>query len=565
MIRMFEQHRIRWQKELDGYWDFGKVENELQSEVYSRKLIVPGCWEQDIQLCTYRGKGVYKKNIFLEKGLYRLIFKGVSHSADVLIDGCFLGSHYNAYTEFNLEFLIEQTGNHELKVLVDNSFNEASALHIPNDYYTYGGIIRPVVLEKLAEVYIENMFFTSVMESGGWTAKINFQLKNTTKIQQTVALECYMDELPIEDPILNNITLNDSERKFFTISKHFKAINEWSMEHPTLYSLNAILKKGVDLHLMDDLIDRVGFRQISTKSGRLLLNEQPINLKGFNRHEDYNLSGCSLSPSLSAIDIALIKDLHANTVRTAHYPNDERFLDMCDENGLLVWEESHARGITIESMQNPNFEKQSNNCIIEMVTGHYNHPSIILWGILNECASDCMEGRRIYSEQFSLIKSMDTSRLLTYATCKHFTDLCLDLVDIISINIYHAWYEKERSMENILKAYEKEYTWIQETGGFGKPIIISEFGAGAIYGYRSPYLQKWTEERQAEIIERCLEVYLSRDEIVGTLIWQFADCRVTEEGWALSRPRGYNNKGIVDEYRRPKLAYQSVKRIFSEV
>ena len=123
-------------------------------------------------------------------------------------------------------------------------------------------------------------------------------------------------------------------------------------------------------------------------------------------------------------------------IRDSHYPNDELFLDMCDERGIMVWEENHARGLGIDGMNNPNFDQQCENCIREMIGNHYNHPSIIIWGILNECASHTEEGREKYKKQYEQIQSMDKSRPTTSATCQHFKDICLDLPDIVSFNQY---------------------------------------------------------------------------------------------------------------------------------
>ncbi len=211
-------------------------------------------------------------------------------------------------------------------------------------------------------------------------------------------------------------------------------------------------------------------------------------------------------------DMEIMRDMGVNAVRTSHYPNDELFLDLCDEMGIMVWEENHARGYELDKMQNPNFEKQCEDCNREMVQNHYNHPSIIMWGILNECASHTPEGSRMYKEQFEQIRSMDQSRPLTFA-CNHpYVDLSLAFVDIVSFNLYPRWYSNEDVREHIIKILE----WTQTNGGKDKPVIISEFGAGAIYGFREPTKVKWTEERQADILEESLSAYMNLEPIIGT-------------------------------------------------
>ncbi|NLP34975.1 MAG: hypothetical protein GX359_07230, partial [Clostridiales bacterium] len=246
-----------------------------------------------------------------------------------------------------------------------------------------------------------------------------------------------------------------------------------------------------------------------------------------------------------------------NAVRTCHYPNDERFLDLCDEKGILVWEEGHARGLNEEQMQHKNFRKQSLDCIDEMIDNHYNHPSIFTWGILNECASNTEYGKVIYKEQFDRIKELDQSRPTTFASCHYKSDICLDLPDIVSMNIYPLWYHDSPAEEYIKDVYE----WVQETEGKGKPYIVSEIGAGAIPGFHAPGNPKWSEERQSMILKEQLQAVLSHKNTSGVFIWQFCDGRVPDECF-YARPRSMNNKGVVDEYRRKKIAYQTVKDIF---
>lgn len=560
MIRMFEQHRHRRQRELEGFWDFSKVTSKTIPQKYEKKLFVPGCWENEPNLITYRGYGVYRKIIEVEtKSNLRLIFKGVSHTADVYFDGIKIGHHYNAFTEFSIILPSVVKGIHELVVIADNSFSEASALHVPNDYYCYGGIVRPVVLEEIEDVYIKNIRFTPKYQDGVWYADIEVCLENISDIHRSINLDLYLDDELISKRL--TVDIEPRAQAAFTLTNKFEKVQAWEQAFPKLYRLKANVLDG-EL-VIDDFIERVGFREIKVKGSKLFLNGHQIFIKGFNRHEDHMGFGCALPTQLAANDLAMVKDMHANSIRTSHYPNDERFLDMCDELGIFVWEENHARGLTLEQMQNPNFEKQCEDCIDEMIFSHYNHPSIIIWGILNECASDEPKGRAMYAKQFAQIKSLDKSRPLTFATCRHFTDICLDLVDIVSVNLYFGWYGQEESAEEIEKSYLEELAWIQKAGGAGKPLIISEFGAGAFWGYHTPTNSKWSEERQAQILDRTLSVYLKRPEIAGTYIWQFSDCRITEGKMATSRPRTMNNKGIVDEYRRPKMAYATVKEHYS--
>ena len=549
MIRLFKTHRIRQGEELDGLWDL-----HMDGVEKSYRLPVPSCWEQHPDFLRYRGVGTYTRKITLaQMENLHLEFKGVSHTADVFLDGHQITHHYNAYTPFSAVIQNVSAGEHILRVVVDNRFTADSALHIPNDYYTYGGIIRPVCLEYLPDVYIRKVHFTPVWINGIWHGEIEISLCNLSQKDYRASLCITLNGQSIHA----DAYLEASKERIVHLSHAFPSVREWSPEHPNLYMLNSVVY--IEGKEIDDFIERVGFRRIEIQGTRLLLNGNPIFLKGFNRHEDYASDGCAVSFQHMVQDMDLMQDMHANAVRTCHYPNDERFLDLCDERGILVWEESHARGLTLPDMQNPNFERQCADCIHEMVENHYNHPAIIIWGILNECASETEEGRRMYEKQYAQLQSLDASRPATSATCRHFKDICLDLPDIVSYNLYAGWYEDSPAAER----NRREIDWIRESGGANKPIIASEFGAGANYGFRDRSHCKWTEEYQADVLRDHLNYYLNDPNVSGAFIWQFADCRVSEEVWFAKRARCHNNKGVVDEYRRPKLAYDVVKEMFA--
>ena len=273
----------------------------------------------------------------------------------------------------------------------------------------------------------------------------------------------------------------------------------------------------------------------------------------------FGSQGCAVGVNSMMEDLQLMLDMGVNSVRTCHYPNDPRFLDLCDELGVIVWEECHSRAIPGEIMRKPLFKEQIDMSAREMVTQHFNHPCIYTWGLLNECESETEFGRSMYGHVIDLIHSLDATRPVTFASCRFFKDVCLDLVDIASFNIYPLWYTDEDPA-----AYaDKLLQWMDENGAANKPILFSEFGAGGIAGYHDPlYKAKWSEERQAEILDRQLKDLCAKARISGTYIWQFADVRVADE-WAMRRPKAQNNKGVVDLYRRPKLAYKTVKENYT--
>ncbi|ENY93617.1 hypothetical protein HMPREF1093_03694 [Hungatella hathewayi 12489931] len=551
MIRTFCTHEIRKVRELSGsLWEFSPCTGDLAGRKY--RTAVPCCWESMPDFSSYRGVGVFSREIETE-GAFRLVFKGVSHTARVCLDGREIGSHYNAYTPFAVAVTDVMAGRHLLEVYADNTFGEASALHIPNDYMSYGGISRGVLLEELTDTYIEYIHAVPVMEKDGWKALVSLKVKNWSAAGKACRL--YLDLAGIASEAME-LALEAGGEKTVDFQLSAAEAEAWEIKNPKLYTVRATLSD--ENGAFDDQIDRMGFREIRTEGKDILLNGKKLRIRGFCRHEDHPMFGCALPYAAIQQDLETAMDLGANAIRTAHYPNDELFLDLCDEQGILVWEENHARGLTLEHMQNPNFERQAETCIEEMITAHINHPSVIIWGILNECASDTEYGYECYKKQYDLIKHMDFSRPRSSASCKFKTDICFGLPEIVSYNLYPEWYHETPASEYVKDIYD----WVQrESEGSGKPFLVTEIGAGAIYGFRSHTLCKWSEEYQAKALEDQITAVLEQEGCSGIFIWQLSDVRVSDE-WFASRPRTMNNKGIVDEYRRRKLAYDVVKRIY---
>ncbi|WP_455056435.1 glycoside hydrolase family 2 protein [Jutongia sp.] len=555
MIRTFKTHDVRKQMELtESLWEFEPCAGNYAGQKFP--VAVPGCWENHPLFADYRGEGIYRKT-FQAQGNVRIECKGVSHTATVYLDGHEIGHHYNAYTPFSVVVSDLEPGRHMLEIKADNRFHKDSALHVPNDYMSYGGISRGVVVEELSDLYLEYVHVKTYRENEQWHVQVKAAV-NVLKIRQNDE-----EDITIQGKIKDTAfewKLTDTAKKHYEFCTDLKidGIEEWSPETPVLYQVELQMLREDEV--IDDLIERFGFREICVQGKYILLNGKKLRIKGVCRHEDHPDYGCALPYQTIYNDLVLIRQMGANSIRTAHYPNDEIFLDLCDELGILVWEENHARGLEEDRMKHPLFEEQAEQVIREMIFYHYNHPCIFIWGILNECASETLFGRSCYEKQFRLIREMDDSRPCTFASCKFFGDICFDLPDVISCNLYPRWY-----VDKPVRDYLNEvYDWIVEDGnGKGKPFIVSEIGAGGLYGCHNAYHGKWTEEYQADALSEQVSECLKFSESMGVYIWQFCDVRVSSE-WFAGRPREMNNKGIVDEYRRPKAAYGRVKEIFEQ-
>lgn len=542
--RLFKTHHIRRSVLLDDLWEVSVPGK------WKGRVPVPSCLETIPALSSYRGNAEYRTETAFG-GNMLLTFSGVSHTAEVFFDGKRLGSHYGAYGAFSFAVPSVADGNHTVTVRADNSFHEDSALHIPNDYYSYLGITRPVSLELIPDVYITYVHFTPSRVNGHWQAEIELELSNIGTKDDTVFASVRVGDDALA---MGECRIAAGQTRKITGILDAPHAQSYEKDRPVLYCLEAVLKKdGIPT---DDLIDRVGFREIAIDGGRILMNGKPLSLFGFNRHEDYAEFGCALPLQAMMRDIELFRDLGADCVRTCHYPNDERFLDLCDEYGILVWEEGHSRGLDEKKMRHPRFMEQMSLSVSEMQNQHFNHPSIFVWGLLNECATYTEYGRGCCETLIRQIKETDPSRPVTYAGCWIGKDLCLEYADIVSYNMYPGWYTEDTVKEYI----DRVCSWAKNAGGEGKPFIISEIGAGAVYGYHKETEDKWTEEYQDTLIREIIETCTDDPSVSAVFLWQFADCRVDPKFFA-GRPKTENNKGIVDIYRRRKLAYRTVREL----
>ncbi len=232
MSRMFDTHIVRDTKSLDGMWKF-----KMDGVDKNYTLPVPGCWEQHPDFMNHQGTGKYKKTVYVKKaGNIRLEFKGVSHTADVYFDGEKIAHHYNAFTPFSAIIKNVSAGEHELTVDVDNRFAEESSLHIPNDYYIYGGITRPVVMEYLSDAYIKYVHFTPEFD-GKWKGTTEVSIVNISdeekslKLTTTLAGKTYSEQ----------VTVPAGSEKIVNFTGEYDGVTPWSDKTPEFYYINTTI------------------------------------------------------------------------------------------------------------------------------------------------------------------------------------------------------------------------------------------------------------------------------------------------------------------------------------
>ena len=567
MIRSFAEHEKRRVADLEGLWDFEFLGERVADSVdvrtitYNDSVAVPGSFDATPRYAGIRGLAAYRKKVFLcDTRRHRIRLNGVHHWCRVFLVQddvtTHLIDHSGGFTVFSADSTSHDPGYAEIVVLTDNRFNyERCPTHLDYfDWYHYGGITRGADLSRLGSCWIESVRIET----------LDFRSRRVS-----IRVECRGDATaPGEEETLTiRIDGNDIFSSEVTFTDGVAVIETdflltdatlWSPESPELHFAHCTLG-------MDDLVERFGIRQIRVDGPDIKINDQPVTLLGFCRHEAHPQFGCGLPKSLHVEDMQLIEEMGCNFVRGSHYPQDPAFLDLCDERGICVWDEATGWQHTTEHLNDPNFIQAQKNNIGEMIAVSANHPSVIIWGIQNESHSEDPANRNAYKTLIEEIRSLDPNRPVTYASNHWPNDALHDLIDIISINMYPGWYDGE--IDEIPEKLDTIVDHIDTSDSKDKPIIISEIGAGAVPGTRDRNKTRWSEEYQAKLLDVVIEhLFETRARVCGISVWQFCDCRTSEQvGRILGRPRGFNNKGVVDEYRRPKLAFDVVKRRFGAI
>lgn len=561
MSRYFEAHGKRKTQDLNGFWQFqtdpedrGVTECWFCGLPAGDTVSVPSMWNNESGLLGYEGVAWYRREFVTEGGCLRFCFDGVMTEAEVWLDETPIGSHYGGFTQFDLIVPGVGAGRHALTVRVDNRFDAYSIPQKKVDWYHYGGIHRDVRIETLRGICVLNneLHYTLNAERDSIRAHFELELYNAAAEMVSSPLTAQLGD---ETVLRGTVTLEAGEHiTWKTPDFRVNDIHLWDTDDPYLYPIALETET-------DGLTDRTGFRTVEVKDGQVLLNDRPIELRGVNRHEEHPDWGFAFPPKLMRKDLDIICDLGCNTVRGSHYPNSQIFVDMLDARGLLFWSEIPiwGCGFATETLGDPAVVERGLAMHREMVKYYYNHPSIILWGMHNEINSDTPEGYEMSKTYYRFLKEYGGNRIVTYASHKPMTDICLEFCDLICINLYLGWYSgKIADWDNFLDNFRARR---EALGMSAKPVVISEFGAAALYGQHTFDCVPWTEEYQAELFTHCIELFHRDPMVVGCYIWQFSDIRTCPE-MGLNRARGFNNKGIVNEYRKPKVAFGAIRTLF---
>lgn len=336
----------------------------------------------------------------------------------------------------------------------------------------------------------------------------------------------------------------------------------WQPGDPYLYRLDVAY--GADDYGADEYSLPVGIRTVQVSADRLLLNGAPVRLRGFGMHEDTALRGKGHDDARMVRDFALLDWIGANSFRTSHYPYAEEVLDYADRHGLLVIDETPAVGLHLslghmgdQGARTFTPEKIGTGAaaahlaaIRELIARDRNHPCVIAWSIANEPDTAEPAARDYFAPLVAAARELDATRPVCFAnvaTAPPEADVVTDLFDLICVNRYYGWYEAPGDLRAAERQLEDELrVWAR----YGKPIVVTEFGADALAGMHALPPVVWSEDYQVALIDVSLRVFHRIPQVIGEHVWNFADFATAQ---AVHRPGG-NHKGVFTRDRQPKAA-----------
>ena len=523
---------------LNGIWDFAITADNQSPVVFDSVHTVPGCFDVRPEEFGERKTAYFRRKINTNGGKVMLTVCGAGIHYEIFMDDKSTGKSVLPYAKEEFIFDSGNAGEHTLMIVTDNFISPEPGEQFKPfyDFYGYGGIYGDVYLTEFTP---EDIRHIEVIPLSYETGTVKIRVEAFEKNPETLAIS-FDGKEPEIIPFAEEFTCN------------VPAFKLWSAETPELHKVNINGKEAT-----------FGIRILEWDSAQLKLNGKALKLIGCNRHESHPEFGAATPENLILTDLLKIKQQGFNFIRGSHYPQKEAMLEICDRIGLYVWEEALGWGNKPVELADETFcSRQAEQCR-KMVRKSINHPSVIIWGFLNECSSDDENAKKLIRNLRSAIRELDTSRPVTFATNRPRRDICFDEVDILSINIYPGWYDVVCKTDNICDVRPTLEEFAEKFKDIPKPLIVSEIGAAAIQNDHSG--RRWSEEYQSRLLEEVVRGMLEIDRYTGTALWLFCDSKTyIETEHYFGRPRGFNNKGMLNEYRIPKVSWGNLNRLLKE-
>ena len=513
----------------------------------SPTMHIPGDWNtQDERLFFYEGTVWFKRSfqaVPMEDCRTLLYFGAVNYDSRVWVNGKEAGHHIGGFTPFNYDITdLLKEGENTVIVKVDNKRHAEDVPTQIFDWWNYGGITRDVRLVKVPTVYLEDYSLELSRKEEGKRKEMTFSAKlNKAEAGHSVTLS--IPELKIKKTFTTDAT-GHVQCSMFNVQS--KALQLWSPENPKLYRVDISLDTST-------FSDEIGFRTIETRDKQILLNGKPIFLKGISIHnEKPNGGGRANSVEDARTLLSWAKELGCNFVRLAHYPHHEEMVREAEKMGILVWSEIPVYW-TI-AWKNPKTYENAQNQLRDMILRDHNRANVIIWSIANETPHS-KERDTFLGNLAKYARSLDSTRLISMAMevtgasnyVNRLNDNMNEYVDVVSFNQYIGWYRDVNDAPKM--KWEIPYN---------KPVIVSEFGGGAKYGYHGAKNQRWTEEFQENLYRENCAMLDKIEGLAGTTPWILKDFRSPRR--VLPDVQDYyNRKGLFSDKGEKKKAFYVLK------
>ncbi len=514
----------------------------------SPTMQIPGDWNtQDERLFFYEGTVWFKTSfqaVPMKDYTTLLYFGAVNYDCHVYVNTKHVGHHIGGFTPFNYDISdLLREGENTVIVKVDNKRHAEDVPTQIFDWWNYGGITRNVKLVKVTKTYLEDYSLQlQKADAKAKTRQIDFSAK-LNKAEAGHNVTVFIPELKLRQQLVT-----DAEgRVSGSLKVNAKKLSLWSPENPKLYQVEISLDNA-------SYADNIGFRTIETRDKQILLNGKPIFLKGISIHnEKPNGGGRANSAEDARTLLSWAKELGCNFVRLAHYPHHEEMVREAEKMGILVWSEIPVYW-TI-AWKNTNTFENARQQLTDMISRDHNRANVIIWSIANETPHSA-ERDDFLGRLATYARTLDNTRLISMAMevtgasnyVNRLNDNMNKYVDVVSFNQYIGWYRDVNDAPKM--RWEIPYN---------KPVIISEFGGGAKYGYHGEKNQRWTEEFQENLYRENLAMIDKIEGLAGTTPWILKDFRSPRR--VLTGIQDYYNmKGVVSDKGEKKKAFYVLKQ-----
>ena len=413
------------------------------------------------------------------------------------------------------------------------------------DFFPFGGVHRSVGLFAVPPTHLTDAAVSS-RGVGGDAFEVHARVRVEAGGAAPDAVELEVDGLRERVPLA---AVGEETQLRLTLPGSAR----WSPADPRLHDATVRLLAGETV--LDEAVRRIGLRTVAVDGDRLLLNGEPLFLRGFGKHEDFPVIGKATCPALLVRDHGLMRWIGANSYRTSHYPYAEEALDFADEHGVLVIGEAALVGLEERFYGRPDRLAAAQDAVAQMIRRDLHHPSVISWSVANEPNVRSAAGADFFGALAATARAEDRDRPVMYvAHSGPDNNLGMHHFDWMGVNKYFGWYESLGTPEHSSAALSDYLDGFH--AALGKPILLAEYGADAVAGLHSFGDEMFSEEFQAQTLAAHTAVAESKPFVVGTHAWNFADFRTAQSPKRVTM----NRKGVFTRDRTPKAAAWALRR-----